>query len=973
MKLNLKMLSKAVLPAIILSFSSATTAGAQSSNMFEQGVQNNEGWNFLNSARNFDAFFDGNVRCTNQANTKPSFQCVDAKLESALNFINAGKFEEGRVRIREARQLSRSPEDSDLRSTVGRPGLNYGSLYARSFQYEALHDLRLGESAKTIAANTARARRYRDDIRKGLRSFDGSVVSDDFTNSVESSGDDLVITEAVAERLSPKFDVSPAPRSQSDIATTYGRFKTTPGQQLAIQDAQSYLVESYALSREGQNAEAAKALSLAIESLNAPKAIGGDIDAPVSTARAPFLWAMIEAENAEQRSVIAGNDAGQRKAIADQFERDVIKGIFGSAYQTSRLRGLMLLRLAEMRANSGGFVNCGRGMCGLEAFDEGATVIRTSVDTPTVDSKWTQPFLSAIYDNRERIRNWEEKFYEALQIASRSEVASEAAEAVIRLKEDEGTQLGQSLKAIDLAEFTYRDADRKLEIMRSRISNGEGVPGETFNTQQALVSEYAANLDALKNEFSNSESGKRFAQLVSKSVDLASIQSSLEADEGYARIVLGKDKGFLIFITQDSGAGGVSITPINRSRADIEKAVEELRCAVDFDNLAKSFECAKKNVDNEKYQASFPEYNAKTAATLFDDIFAPVRSQLLGGGITHLIVQPDAALAPLPFSALVTTSPNAVTENSVTHIIQGRGSWVHDYNRVDWLSDAVSVSHSVGELSFVQARQSSRDENRVRAPKPFIGFAGFDSFDPDEAQRVAYGNEADPSVCSDVYQRISDIAEQTNKQAEVIRSEIGGEILTGSEFTDTAILSMTGDDLNEDDRRLEDYRIVLFATHGLSPGPVSKGCLVEPVLTTNLDTGTLKSDGFLTASDIASGMTLRADLVVLSACETAVGSAVSTFSDRPTAETFDGLVRAFYFAQAQSLLATHWTVSASQTTGVLENLFKREGLSDTAFAERLRETQVKVRKGSINGNSTSHPYFWASFVFVGDGRVKLDL
>ena len=88
---------------------------------------------------------------------------------------------------------------------------------------------------------------------------------------------------------------------------------------------------------------------------------------------------------------------------------------------------------------------------------------------------------------------------------------------------------------------------------------------------------------------------------------------------------------------------------------------------------------------------------------------------------------------------------------------------------------------------------------------------------------------------------------------------------------------------------LGDYRVVYFATHGLVAGDV-KG-LAEPslALTTPKQPSDV-DDGLLTASEVAQ-LKLNADWIVLSACNTAAG-------DKPGAEAFSGLARAFFYAGA---------------------------------------------------------------------------
>jgi CHAT domain-containing protein len=67
---------------------------------------------------------------------------------------------------------------------------------------------------------------------------------------------------------------------------------------------------------------------------------------------------------------------------------------------------------------------------------------------------------------------------------------------------------------------------------------------------------------------------------------------------------------------------------------------------------------------------------------------------------------------------------------------------------------------------------------------------------------------------------------------------------------------------------LSNYRVITFATHGLVAGDLTNA---EPALVlTPPETGTELDDGLLTSSEVAQ-LKLNADLVILSACNTAAG------------------------------------------------------------------------------------------------------
>ncbi len=94
--------------------------------------------------------------------------------------------------------------------------------------------------------------------------------------------------------------------------------------------------------------------------------------------------------------------------------------------------------------------------------------------------------------------------------------------------------------------------------------------------------------------------------------------------------------------------------------------------------------------------------------------------------------------------------------------------------------------------------------------------------------------------------------------------------------------------------------MIAFATHGLKAGELagldqSALALTNPALTNEAG-----DDGFLKPEDVL-GLTLNADWVVLSACNTAT-------PDGSGVEAVSGLGRGFFYAGARSLLVSNWAV-----------------------------------------------------------------
>jgi CHAT domain-containing protein/tetratricopeptide (TPR) repeat protein len=116
-------------------------------------------------------------------------------------------------------------------------------------------------------------------------------------------------------------------------------------------------------------------------------------------------------------------------------------------------------------------------------------------------------------------------------------------------------------------------------------------------------------------------------------------------------------------------------------------------------------------------------------------------------------------------------------------------------------------------------------------------------------------------------------------------------------------------------------------------------------------------DGHLEAHEVF-GLHLTADLVVLSACQTALAS--GTLSDVPAGDDWVGLVRAFLSAGAARVMATLWPVQDRATATLMEKFYARYPAgSDPARA--LAEAQRSL----LAVPATASPYYWAGFEVVG--------
>lgn len=156
---------------------------------------------------------------------------------------------------------------------------------------------------------------------------------------------------------------------------------------------------------------------------------------------------------------------------------------------------------------------------------------------------------------------------------------------------------------------------------------------------------------------------------------------------------------------------------------------------------------------------------------------------------------------------------------------------------------------------------------------------------------------------------------------------------------------------------LEDFRFLHFATHhSFTAGDPGGGRLALAQVDRN---GRPAPNGFLHLADIYE-LDLRADLVVLSACQSALGKEVR-------GEGMMGMTRGFFYAGAERVLVSLWNVDDRVTVELMRRFYQgifQRGLSPAAA---LREAQNQIRRQE----RWRDPYHWAGFTLQGEWRGDL--
>jgi CHAT domain-containing protein/tetratricopeptide (TPR) repeat protein len=362
--------------------------------------------------------------------------------------------------------------------------------------------------------------------------------------------------------------------------------------------------------------------------------------------------------------------------------------------------------------------------------------------------------------------------------------------------------------------------------------------------------------------------------------------------------------------------------------------------------------------------------------SLYRDLVAPLSSALAGR--QKIIVVADGPLLTVPLEMLVTRYGPAEQQAFESTRVASDGSaerpFLGEYSGLSYLGQEhrfaylPSLSALASQRLYPKQPAGLRRELTAFADPIFVPTPG-QNYSP--ATRAALGLLASNyRVGKDGLPDIPRLKETADEARSI------AQILGGSNRM------FIGDDAQEHMAKsgeLKNSRYVLFATHGFlggeflpsaepaadhTPGPPRAKSGAQPSLALTLVGDLHGEDGMLTMKEVIEDVELNADLVALSACNTAGEAAQAN-----NGEGFAGLTRAFMFAGAKSLLVSHWSVDSLSTEALMTSTFRHIKQGEGAL-EAVSDAQRELRDGSYTSGqyrfSRSHPFFWAAFVYVGD-------
>lgn len=151
------------------------------------------------------------------------------------------------------------------------------------------------------------------------------------------------------------------------------------------------------------------------------------------------------------------------------------------------------------------------------------------------------------------------------------------------------------------------------------------------------------------------------------------------------------------------------------------------------------------------------------------------------------------------------------------------------------------------------------------------------------------------------------------------------------------------------------YNVLHFATHGV----LDDRHPLYSYLLLSKPAGDVGDDGFLEAREIMD-LDLRADLAVLSACETARGRIGA-------GEGVIGISWAFFVAGCRTTVVSQWQVNSPSTSDLMAGFYKH--LRPAAEGGKLKSEALRLAALELIRNPRyRHPYYWAGFVMVGGNK-----
>ncbi|HEX6187018.1 MAG TPA: CHAT domain-containing protein [Pyrinomonadaceae bacterium] len=424
-----------------------------------------------------------------------------------------------------------------------------------------------------------------------------------------------------------------------------------------------------------------------------------------------------------------------------------------------------------------------------------------------------------------------------------------------------------------------------------------------------------------------------------QTLSLKEIQETLEPNSVLLEYKLGEQRSFLWAITR-SEFRAFQLP----GRAEIEPLARRVyRLLTARNRQAPNTTDALGQAQIIRSEKEYHEAATKLSRLLLGPI-APMKNS------QRLLIVSDGALQYIPFAALPDPESRHATEGA------------------DYKARPLILNHEIVTLPSASVIAVLRRETAARKPAPKAVAVFADPVFARDDTRVAAARRRETAGPKKTLRDIDAKWFAQNPSGDDKKMEKEGPTITRLPFSRreaNAILAFApanetylaldfeANRANATDPSMLDYRIVHFATHGWldSNRPELSGVVLSLV-----NQKGEAQDGVLRLHEIYN-LQLNADLVVLSACQTALGKEVR-------GEGLIGLTRGFMYAGAPRVAASLWKVDDAATAELMAQFYRFMLKEQLSPAASLRAAQLEL----IKQRRWNAPYFWAGFILQGEWR-----
>ncbi|RMF60326.1 MAG: CHAT domain-containing protein [Calditrichaeota bacterium] len=456
----------------------------------------------------------------------------------------------------------------------------------------------------------------------------------------------------------------------------------------------------------------------------------------------------------------------------------------------------------------------------------------------------------------------------------------------------------------DSIKFKFLEIRHRLNEAHAMLSEelANRAPNDTTilsldNRITELELEKAALINFIREKF-----GSYYQLTAADPLSVKELQEEvLEENQLLIEFVVGPEKTSIFSIGRDT----LIYQELPLSREALAQELEQVSALFRFENIEQW-----KNT-NQIINADLANFSLPPAYQLYTTLLQPLEEVL--NEVTELIIVPDDFLFYLPFEALVYDTSGVRNQ--------------YDFDHAHFLVEKYMISYVSSASLLNPALQPT---NHPVSDLLALGNPDFGSYAvKDTSSQVSLRNRYLPLPNS----------EQEVKKIGALFSSSREATYTGAAATETVFKE-----------NAEKYRVLHLASHFVinDEDPLYSRVILAKDRDNN-------EDGFLQAYEVFN-MKLNADLVVLSACNTALGTLRK-------GEGIVGITRAFLYAGIPSMVVSLWSVDDQATSEIMTNFYRylKNGYRKNKALQLAKIDYLKTVEGE-----KKDPFYWAPFILTGD-------